>query len=209
MVSNAFFFFEIWLVWKNADHNCFLAPNSKTFCFCFTFWWLAHIMNNFDGILIKYPEICIDNFIKSIIINKTIRIFILTHFHDDHMHGLEDADFHKHLADYRDTTKFLCSKITRQFIATCDKYKHLDQFCTELMCDYPLNLELNSNECVTITFYGRYFYMWPLEMNCLVSAIAVASDWAQVHFRWYNANREWIWRLRNINWALSWTSCIR
>ena len=120
-------------------------------------------MNNFDGLVNIYPEICIDNFISSVILNKRIKVFILSHFHDDHMHGLEDQNFFKLLKSnlnlYKNDQKnclikFYVSSITKQFISLCDKYKHLEEFCTELSCDSPISVALNANEVITITFVG-------------------------------------------------------
>ncbi len=52
-------------------------------------------MNNFEGQLHLYPEVCIDNFSSDCIFNLDIRCYILTHFHDDHMKNLEDYNFCK------------------------------------------------------------------------------------------------------------------
>lgn len=137
-------------------------------------------MNNFDGIVQNYPEICVDNFISSTILNKKIKIFILSHFHDDHMHGLEDVEFYKLLKTTNSSfnehnnaksnaddiyfnyninndinkIKFYCSKITRDFIGLCDKYKHLHDYCIELACDAPISVQLTRDETITITFIG-------------------------------------------------------
>ena len=122
-------------------------------------------MNNFNGLINIYPEICVDNFLSNIILNKRIKVFILSHFHDDHMHGLEDFEFFKLLKSNADLynkndnnnnnlIKFYVSSITKQFISLCDKYKHLSSFCTELSCDAPISVSLNQNEIITITFIG-------------------------------------------------------
>jgi hypothetical protein len=111
-------------------------------------------MNNFDGQLSLYPEICIDNFDSDILFNIRIRCFILTHFHDDHMKNLEDFNFYRLLKENTVCVKFYCSPITKRFIETCDKYMHLSDYCTEIPCETPFIVNISSKETVTVTFCG-------------------------------------------------------
>ncbi len=112
-------------------------------------------MNNFDGIVKLYPEVCVDNFSSNCIFNLNIRVYILTHFHDDHMKNLEDYNFYKLLKDGEPLgIKFLCSPITKKFIQTCEKYSHLTEFCTEIMCETPTIVKVSSKETITVTFCG-------------------------------------------------------
>ena len=111
-------------------------------------------MNNFDGQLNRYPEICIDNFVSCVIYDMKIRCFILTHFHDDHMKNLEDFAFYRILKENDDSVKFFVSPITKQFIRRCGKYAHLTEFCTEMTCETPFIVDISNKETVTITFCG-------------------------------------------------------
>lgn len=111
-------------------------------------------MNNFDGQLRLYPEICVDNFASDIIYDPKIRVFILTHFHDDHMKNLEDFAFYRLLKENNDLVKFYVSPITKDFIRTCDKYEHLTEYCVEMPCETPFVVNISSKETVTITFCG-------------------------------------------------------
>nr|QNH68099.1 artemis [Brachionus koreanus] len=111
-------------------------------------------MNNFDGQLQLYPEICIDNFSSDVLFNPRIRCFILTHFHDDHMKNLEDLNFLRILRDNSDKVKFFCSSVTKDFIKTCDKYSHLKDFCNIVPADSPFIINISTTETVTITFSG-------------------------------------------------------
>lgn len=111
-------------------------------------------MNNFEGQLHLYPEVCIDNFSSDCIFNNQIRCYILTHFHDDHMKNLEDKNFYKLLKSADNSVKFLCSPITKKFIQTCPKYEHLGEFCYEIECETPVLVSINAKECLTVTFCG-------------------------------------------------------
>ncbi len=111
-------------------------------------------MNNFEGQLHLYPEVCIDNFSSDCIFNIHIRCYILTHFHDDHMKNLEDYNFYKLLKDGQDSIKFLCSPVTKKFIQTCPKYEHLGDLCYEVECESPVLINVTKKECLTVTFCG-------------------------------------------------------
>lgn len=111
-------------------------------------------MNNFDGLLKLYPEICVDNFSSDAIFNIRVRCYILTHFHDDHMRNLEDLNFLKLLRENKELIKFYCSPITKKFIETCDKYAHLSEFCNEVPCEAPFIVSITPSQTVTITFCG-------------------------------------------------------
>ena len=111
-------------------------------------------MNNFDGQLDLYPQICIDNFSSNVLFNINIRCFILTHFHDDHMKNLEDEKFYKLLKNSNGLVKFYCSSITRKFIETCDKYSHLADLCTEVSCESPFMVNISEKQTLTVTFCG-------------------------------------------------------
>lgn len=112
-------------------------------------------MNNFNGPLNLYPEICIDNFDSNCIFNTNIRCYILTHFHDDHMKNLEDMNFYKLLKDGASCgIQFLCSAITKRFIASFSKYKHLEEFCRVVSCESPLIVKISTKESVNLTFFG-------------------------------------------------------
>jgi len=111
-------------------------------------------MNNFDGQLSLYPEVCIDNFSSEIVYNIRIRCFILTHFHDDHMKSLEHMDFYRLLRENNELVKFYCSSITRKFIQTCEKYKHLTEYCMEMPCETPFIVKISPSETITATFCG-------------------------------------------------------
>ena len=111
-------------------------------------------MNNFEGQLHLYPEVCIDNFESNCIFNLMIRCYILTHFHDDHMKNLEDDKFRRLLKDGQNSIKFLCSPITKKFIQTCGKYQHLAEYCYEVECETPVLVNINRKECLTVTFCG-------------------------------------------------------
>jgi hypothetical protein len=111
-------------------------------------------MNNFDGQLELYPEICVDNFESNVLFDLRITCFILTHFHDDHMKNLEDFKFYDILRKNSDVVKFYVSPITKNFIQTCEKYEHLTEFCTEMPCETPFIVKISSKETVTITFCG-------------------------------------------------------
>lgn len=115
-------------------------------------------MNNFDGQLRIYPEICIDNFSSDILFNHRIKCFILTHFHDDHMKNLEDLNFLKILKDKSDKVKFFCSAVTKNFIETCDRYCHLADYCSIIPPETPFIVKISTEETVTITFSGSGFY---------------------------------------------------
>lgn len=116
-------------------------------------------MNNFDGQLKLYPEICIDNFSSDVLFNERIKCFILTHFHDDHMKNLEDLNFLKILKDNFDNVKFFCSTVTKNFIETCDKYCHLADYCNVAPTESPFIVKISSKETVTITFTGSGFIL--------------------------------------------------
>jgi metal-dependent hydrolase (beta-lactamase superfamily II) len=111
-------------------------------------------MNNFDGQLQLYPEICVDNFDTGVLFDCRIRCFILTHFHDDHMKNLEDLNFLHVLRNNIDHVKFIVSPTTKNFIRTCDKYEHLAEFCTEMPCETPFIVSISNIETVTVTFCG-------------------------------------------------------
>ena len=111
-------------------------------------------MNNFDGQLKLYPEVCIDNFSSDVLFNVRIRCYILTHFHDDHMKNLEDLNFYRILKENDCTTKFYCSTITKKFIQTCDKYEHLGEFCQEVTSETPFIVKISQKETITVTFCG-------------------------------------------------------
>lgn len=115
-------------------------------------------MNNFDGQIQLYPEICIDNFSSNVLFNPRIRSFILTHFHDDHMKNLEDFNFLRILKDNSDMIKFYCSAVTKSFIETCDKYRHLANYCNVVSSDSPFIIHLSGRETVTVTFTGSGFF---------------------------------------------------
>jgi len=111
-------------------------------------------MNNFDGQLKLYPEICIDNFSSDVLFNLRIRCYILTHFHDDHMKNLEDYNFYRILSENNGISKFYCSTITKKFIQTCEKYQHLSDVCQEVTSESPFIVNISAKETVTITFCG-------------------------------------------------------
>ncbi len=112
-------------------------------------------MNNFDGQLNLYPEVCLDNFESNCIFNAKIKCYILSHFHDDHMHNLEDPSFHRLLKDGLNYgIQFLCSPITKKFISTCDKYSHLSELCREVACETPVIVKISSKDSITVTFCG-------------------------------------------------------
>ena len=111
-------------------------------------------MNNFDGQLNLYPEVCIDNFSSNVLFDINVRCFILTHFHDDHMKNLENMDFYNVLKDSNGLVKFYCSSITRKFIETCDKYAHLASLCHEVSCETPFLVKISNKESLTVTFCG-------------------------------------------------------
>ena len=111
-------------------------------------------MNNFDGQLNLYPEICIDNFSSRVLFDCKIRCFILTHFHDDHMKNLEDTDFYRILKNNSTSVKFFCSTITKDFIQMFDKYSHLADFCNDIPNETPILVNISCNDTVSITFYG-------------------------------------------------------
>ena len=112
-------------------------------------------MNNFDGQLNLYPEICIDNFDTNCLFNSKIKCYILSHFHDDHMKNLEDINFYKVLKEGSyDGVKFLVSPITKNFISICGKYKHITEFCHEVTCESPIIVRISDKESVTVTFCG-------------------------------------------------------
>ncbi|CAF0980439.1 unnamed protein product [Brachionus calyciflorus] len=111
-------------------------------------------MNNFDGALNLYPEICIDNFSSSVLFSRKIRCFILTHFHDDHMKNLEDHRFYTILKQNMDIVKFYCSPVTKDFISICNKYNHLTDVCHEISIDTPFIVHISNKETVTVSFSG-------------------------------------------------------
>lgn len=111
-------------------------------------------MNNFNGQLSLYPEICIDNFTSDVVFNLKVCAFVLTHFHDDHMRSLEDVNFYRLLKENTERIKFFCSPITKNFIETCEKYQHLTEFCTEIPCESPFLITISKSETVTATFCG-------------------------------------------------------
>lgn len=111
-------------------------------------------MNNFDGQLSLYPEICIDNFSSNVLFDHKIRCFILTHFHDDHMKNLENLDFYRILKNSSTTVKFYCSAITKNFIKMFETYSHLEEFCNEIPNESPFLVKISTNETVSITFFG-------------------------------------------------------
>jgi DNA cross-link repair 1C protein len=110
-------------------------------------------MNNFDGIIELYPQIAIDNFSPKILTQTKIKLFILTHFHQDHMSGLQDVHLIKKLLNQKDT-KFFCSPITRKFLEASTQFKSLSSHCTEIQCETPTLFQLNDKLSVIITFYG-------------------------------------------------------
>ncbi|RNA33268.1 artemis [Brachionus plicatilis] len=114
----------------------------------------GHDMNNFDGQLELYPEICIDNFSSNVLFNPRIRCFILTHFHDDHMKNLEDFNFYRILRENSLKVKFFCSAVTKDFIETCDKYSHLAGCCNVVSPDTPFIVNISDKITVTVTFSG-------------------------------------------------------
>ena len=111
-------------------------------------------MNNFDGQVKLYPEICIDNFDSSVVYDARVRCYILTHFHDDHMRHLEDVEFYRTLSENRHSVRFYCSSITRRFIETCAKYAHLAELCTEVACEAPFTIDIGAKQTVTAVFCG-------------------------------------------------------
>ena len=111
-------------------------------------------MNNFDGQLNLYPEICIDNFSSNLIYNPKISLYILTHFHDDHMNNLEDMSFSTHLKSFKETKNFFTSTITKKFLQNCFKYSHLSNVTNELACETPILVKISDVESVVVTFCG-------------------------------------------------------
>jgi DNA cross-link repair 1C protein len=111
-------------------------------------------MNNFDGQLHLYPEICIDNFNSRILFNSTTYCFILTHFHDDHMKNLESGNFISLLSANTDVVKFLCTSVTANFILNSEKYKHLYSYCTIVTNESPIIISLSGKQSIVITFYA-------------------------------------------------------
>jgi hypothetical protein len=107
-------------------------------------------MNNFDGKLHLYPEIFIDNFTSERMFDKNIRVYILTHFHEEHMINLESLRFLNLLKE--DNILFLCSDTIKKLILSTDKYKHLSEFCKNIETNLPFEIKLNNkNEKVNLS----------------------------------------------------------
>lgn len=63
--------------------------------------------NTFHGLIEEFPGVCIDKF------NETAKLYLLSHFHTDHVVGLDNKYFNKFI---------YCSEITRQLLVLDPRY---------------------------------------------------------------------------------------
>ncbi|XP_071817257.1 uncharacterized protein [Apostichopus japonicus] len=79
-------------------------------------------MSTFSGITREYPEVAIDYFSGKQILKA--RAYFLSHVHTDHTVGLHSSTFANHLENHP-TYKLYCSEVTREFLLTSSKHRHL------------------------------------------------------------------------------------
>ncbi|GAB6021143.1 Protein artemis [Chamberlinius hualienensis] len=110
-------------------------------------------MNHFDGVINEYPNIACDRFCGDAL---TCTAFFLSHCHTDHMEGLHTDVFFNYLTG--NSSKLYCSLITKRFLSSSKKYKHLKKNICPLRLNethsvVTRNSKSNEEETVNVTFF--------------------------------------------------------
>ncbi|XP_072038228.1 protein artemis-like isoform X2 [Amphiura filiformis] len=94
-------------------------------------------MSQFEGLMKEYPQVALDRFQGPAVLRA--RAYFLSHFHADHMVGLDSKQFIERLKCSR-TVKLYASEVTCAFLTMDRKYKFLEPYLASLPIEQPSNV---------------------------------------------------------------------